>query len=90
MPRWGNTRRPIPERYCAVEQDDKLHIDLLECMAQLELILLNWAEAYKDARQFVAFVHCGKALFERLKNFGISKVTYSQPKCLHYPTETSG
>ncbi len=35
----------------------------------------------------VAFAHCGKALFEVLKYFGISDIAYNQPKSLPYPTE---
>ena len=35
----------------------------------------------------VAFAHCGKALFELLKYFGISDIAYNQPKFLPYPTE---
>ena len=35
----------------------------------------------------VAFAHCGKALFEVLKYFGIKDIAYNQPKNLPYPTE---
>ena len=35
----------------------------------------------------VAFAHCGKALFEVLKYFGVSDIAYNQPKTLPYPTE---
>ena len=35
----------------------------------------------------VAFAHCGKALFEVLKYFGVSDIAYNQPKSLPYPTE---
>ena len=35
----------------------------------------------------VAFAHCGKALFEVLKYFGVSDIAYTQPKSLPYPTE---
>ena len=35
----------------------------------------------------VAFAHCGKALFEVLKYFGISDIAYNQPKSLPYATE---
>ena len=35
----------------------------------------------------VAFAHCGKALFEVLKYFGIGDIAYNQPKSLPYPTE---
>ena len=35
----------------------------------------------------VAFVHCGKALFEVLKYFGVADIAYNQPKALPYPTE---
>ena len=35
----------------------------------------------------VAFAHCGKALFEVFKYFGISDIAYNQPKSLPYPTE---
>ena len=35
----------------------------------------------------VAFTHCGKALFEVLKYFGVSDIAYNQPKSLPYPTE---
>ena len=35
----------------------------------------------------VAFAHCGKALFEVLKYFGVSDIAYNQPKSLPYATE---
>ena len=35
----------------------------------------------------VAFSHCGKALFEVFKYFGVTDVAYNQPKALPYPTE---
>ena len=35
----------------------------------------------------VAFAHCGKALFEVLKYFGVADIAYNQPKNLPYPTE---
>ena len=35
----------------------------------------------------VAFAHCGKALFEVLKYFGVSDIAYNQPKSLPYSTE---
>ena len=35
----------------------------------------------------VAFAHCGKALFEVLKYFGVSDIAYNQPRNLPYPTE---
>ena len=35
----------------------------------------------------VAFAHCGKALFELLKFFGVADIAYNQPKSLPYPTE---
>jgi len=35
----------------------------------------------------VAFAHCGKALFEVLKYFGIQDIGYNQPKTMPYPTE---
>ena len=35
----------------------------------------------------VAFAHCGKALFEVLKYFGVGDIAYNQPKSLPYPTE---
>ena len=35
----------------------------------------------------VAFAHCGKALFEVLKYFGVADIAYNQPKSLPYPTE---
>ena len=35
----------------------------------------------------VAFAHCGKALFEVLKYFGVQDIAYNQPKTLPYPTE---
>ena len=35
----------------------------------------------------VAFAHCGKALFEVLKYFGVSDIAYNQPKNLPYPSE---
>ena len=35
----------------------------------------------------VAFAHCGKALFEVMKYFGIADIAYNQPKTLPYPTE---
>ena len=35
----------------------------------------------------VAFAHCGKALFEVMKYFGIQDIAYNQPKSLPYPTE---
>lgn len=35
----------------------------------------------------VAFAHCGKAMFEVLKYFGVEDIAYNQPKSLPYPTE---
>lgn len=35
----------------------------------------------------VAFAHCGKALFEVFKYFGIEDIAYNQPKQVKYPTE---
>ena len=35
----------------------------------------------------VAFAHCGKALFEVLKYFGVRDIAYNQPKSLPYATE---
>ena len=35
----------------------------------------------------VAFAHCGKALFEVMKYFGICDIAYNQPKSLPYATE---
>lgn len=35
----------------------------------------------------VAFSHCGKALYEVFKYFGIADIAYNQPKALPYPTE---
>ena len=35
----------------------------------------------------VAFAHCGKALFEVFKYFGIQDIAYNQPRALPYPTE---
>ena len=35
----------------------------------------------------VAFAHCGKALFEVFKYFGVCDIAYNQPKALPYPTE---
>lgn len=35
----------------------------------------------------VAFSHCGKALFEVFKYFGIEDIAYNQPKSVKYPTE---
>ena len=35
----------------------------------------------------VAFAHCGKALFEVFKYFGVTDIAYNQPKALPYPTE---
>ncbi len=35
----------------------------------------------------VAFAHCGEALFEVLKYFGICDIAYNQPKGVLYPTE---
>ena len=35
----------------------------------------------------VAFAHCGKALFEVFKYFGIADIAYNQPASLPYPTE---
>ena len=35
----------------------------------------------------VAFAHCGKALFEVLKYFGVQDIAYNQPKSLPYATE---
>ena len=35
----------------------------------------------------VAFAHCGKAIFEVFKYFGISDIGYNQPKSLPYPQE---
>lgn len=35
----------------------------------------------------VAFAHCGKALFEVFKYFGVADIAYNQPKSLPYPTE---
>lgn len=35
----------------------------------------------------VAFDHCGKALYEVFKYFGIKDIAYNQPKAVKYPTE---
>lgn len=35
----------------------------------------------------VAFAHCGKAMFEVLKYFGVEDIAYNQPKSLPYHTE---
>ena len=35
----------------------------------------------------VAFAHCGKAMFEVLKYFGVQDIAYNQPKSLPYATE---
>ena len=35
----------------------------------------------------VAFAHCGKALYEVFKYFGIADIAYNQPASLPYPTE---
>ena len=35
----------------------------------------------------VAFRHCGKALYEVFKYFGITDISHNQPKSLPYPTE---
>ena len=35
----------------------------------------------------VAFAHCGKALYEVFKYFGIADIAYNQPANLPYPTE---
>ena len=35
----------------------------------------------------VAFAHCGKALFEVFKYFGVKDIAYNQPKSLPYATE---
>ena len=35
----------------------------------------------------VAFAHCGKAMFEVFKYFGVTDIAYNQPKSLPYPTE---
>ena len=35
----------------------------------------------------VAFAHCGQALFEVFKYFGVADITYNQPRSLPYPTE---
>lgn len=35
----------------------------------------------------VAFDHCGKALYEVFKCFGIEDIAYNQPKAVKYPTE---
>ena len=35
----------------------------------------------------VAFAHCGKALFEVFKYFGVTDIACNQPKSLSYPTE---
>lgn len=35
----------------------------------------------------VAFDHCGKALYEVFKYFGIEDIAYNQPKAVKYPTE---
>jgi L-fucose isomerase-like protein len=35
----------------------------------------------------VAFRHCGKALFDLFKYFGIEDVAYNQPKTIPYPDE---
>ena len=35
----------------------------------------------------VAFAHCGKAMFEVFKYFGVADIAYNQPKSLPYPTE---
>lgn len=35
----------------------------------------------------VAFSHCGKALYEVFKYFGVEDIAYNQPKAVKYPTE---
>ena len=35
----------------------------------------------------VAFAHCGKAMFEVFKYFGVADIAYNRPKSLPYPTE---
>ena len=35
----------------------------------------------------VAFAHCGKALYEVFKYFGVTDIAWNQPKSLPYPTE---
>lgn len=35
----------------------------------------------------VAFAHCGKAMFEVFKYFGVTDIAYNQPRSLPYPTE---
>ena len=48
----------IPEVIADMEKemgDRKIYPDLLERMAQFELTLLDWAEAHKGARKYVAF-----------------------------------
>ncbi len=35
----------------------------------------------------VAFAHCGKALFEVFKYFGVADIAYNRPRSLPYPTE---
>ena len=35
----------------------------------------------------VAFAHCGKALYEVFKYFGVTDIAYNQPKSLPFPTE---
>ena len=35
----------------------------------------------------VAFSHCGKALYEVFRYFGVSDIGYNQPKEVRYPTE---
>jgi len=51
----GDERIPEVMADMQAEMDGKIYPDLLERMAQFELTLLDWAEAHKGARKYVAF-----------------------------------
>ena len=51
----GDARIPEVVADMQAEMDGKIYPDLLERMAQFELTLLDWAEAHKGARKYVAF-----------------------------------
>ena len=51
----GDARIPEVIADMQKEMDGKIYPDLLERMAQFELTLLDWAEAHKGARKYVAF-----------------------------------
>lgn len=53
----GDKRIPEVAADMQKEMDGKIYPDLLDRMAQYELTLLDWAEAHKGARKYVAFAN---------------------------------